>query len=378
MTETSKFARTEDLTLHAHWTLNSFIVTFDANGGSVGTESLRAYCGEALGELPTPTRDHYTFDGWYTLAAGGEKVTAETTYAEAADITLYARWNIIPYTVSWNAGTNCTITVQRTSSPNAGAGTGNLSSGAAVYYGDVLSVSYSANTGYSLSTKGVTSVTVTGNVTASQIYASATANNYTYKVVYKSSNNTDLGSTTVTKAFGTTNTISAPAKTGYNTPGSQSVKWDSTSAKTITFTYTPIPRSTSQSVASGTWTSWKSSSGRSYGIDYSVKAEYRNRTANSVQVRLVWTNTITANSYFGYGQWFTGKIGGTSTGEIQICTSSTWASQSSSARSQTASSGWITVSVSPTTTSVSLSATFRDQDGTSSSWSGKSITIPTY
>lgn len=94
VTAESKFARTDDLTLYAHWTLNSFVVTFNANGGSVDTNELRGYCGKQLGILPTPTRDYYTFAGWYTDPSSGELVTNESSYEVANDITLYAHWTI--------------------------------------------------------------------------------------------------------------------------------------------------------------------------------------------------------------------------------------------------------------------------------------------
>lgn len=134
VTAESAFARTTDLTVYAHWTLNSFIVTFNANGGTCNTANMRAYCGQALGTLPTPTRTGFTFNGWYTAASGGTKVTASATYSVANNITLYAHWTVLSYTVSWNTGTGYSITVKRTSSPNGGALTGNLSNGATVYY----------------------------------------------------------------------------------------------------------------------------------------------------------------------------------------------------------------------------------------------------
>lgn len=90
------FENTQDIVLYAHWTLNSFIVSFNANGGSVGTTTLRAYCGQALGTLPTPTRDYYTFTGWFTAASGGTQVTAETVYSVANNITVYAHWTQNP------------------------------------------------------------------------------------------------------------------------------------------------------------------------------------------------------------------------------------------------------------------------------------------
>lgn len=96
VTAESVFARTEDLTLIAHWTLNSFVVTFNANGGEVDEDSRRAYCNQVLGTLPTPTRDYYTFDGWFTDISGGEEVTAESVYYTANDFMVYAHWTINP------------------------------------------------------------------------------------------------------------------------------------------------------------------------------------------------------------------------------------------------------------------------------------------
>lgn len=77
-----------------------------------------------------------------------------------------------PYTLSIDAGANTTVTVNRTSSPNQHASTGNLSSGSVIYYGDTLTISYSVSSGYQISTHTVngttftsgTSYTVSGNI----------------------------------------------------------------------------------------------------------------------------------------------------------------------------------------------------------------------
>ena len=164
----------EDLTLYAKWKAHSFNLHFDANGGTVSETSRLVLCDTAFGELPVPTRTGYTFDGWFT--AGGQQVTAASTMATAEDITVTAKWTIIPYQVSWSNGTGYSITVQRTSSPLAGAATGDLSSGATVYHGDVLSISYNRADYYHITSHGVESITVTGNVTSAQIYATAQLN----------------------------------------------------------------------------------------------------------------------------------------------------------------------------------------------------------
>ena len=51
-------------TLHAIWEPNSYTVTFDPEGGSVGTTSKQVTFNSTYGELPTPTREGYTFKGW--------------------------------------------------------------------------------------------------------------------------------------------------------------------------------------------------------------------------------------------------------------------------------------------------------------------------
>jgi hypothetical protein len=87
-------------------------------------------------------------------------------------------------------------------------------------------------------------------VTSSSIYASATPNYYTYTIVCRSTNGTELGNTAATYQYGTTNTIYPPEKARYSSPAAQSVAWDSTSGKTITFIYTPIGAEASQTLFS--------------------------------------------------------------------------------------------------------------------------------
>lgn len=357
--------------------LTSSVVSFDPNGGTVDIQEKRVYYGQTYGELPVPVRTGYTFNGWYTEKTGGTKITAETPVSVAANQTLYAQWTAMAYTVSWNEVSNCTITVSRAASPYANAATGTLTSGDVIYYGDILSVDYTANNGYCLDSHGETSIEVVGDVTETDIHATVSALSYTYNIVYRSSNGTNLGSTTVTNKFGTTHTISAPGKSGYNTPGSQTVTWDSTSAKTITFTYTPSTVS-AYTVTSGVWRSW--SSGK-HGVSYDVRVEYGQRTSSSVQMRVVWTNTMfTTASYvqYGYNQYFTAAIGGQSTGRVQIAPASAF-SYTYNGVSSTGTSGWITVPVSATSTSTSISLNWEDDNSSnpSGSWSG-TVAVPTY
>lgn len=96
VTAETVLARTDDLNLYAHWTLNSFVITLNANEGTIENTEVRGYCSQALGELPTPSRDYYTFDGWFTEVTDGEPVTADSIYYTANDFTAYAHWTLKP------------------------------------------------------------------------------------------------------------------------------------------------------------------------------------------------------------------------------------------------------------------------------------------
>lgn len=126
------------------------IVTFNPNGGSVGTTTMNVETGHAIGgnldgtnlawdiTNNIPTRDGYRFDGWYTEANGGTQVTTGSQWGFAQgvadyqnnfkgitkgnfwhvlndgsgwgdlswvypwDITLYAHWTDIRYYIAFN------------------------------------------------------------------------------------------------------------------------------------------------------------------------------------------------------------------------------------------------------------------------------------
>jgi uncharacterized repeat protein (TIGR02543 family) len=119
---------TADLALYAHWTIISYTVSFNVNGGNalgVGQETRAVNYGAAIGTLPAPTRAGHVFSGWYTLASGGVQYTDGTIVT--ADITLYARWTIISYTVTFNVnGGNALGMGQETRAVNYGAAIGTL------------------------------------------------------------------------------------------------------------------------------------------------------------------------------------------------------------------------------------------------------------
>ncbi len=91
---------TTNTTLYAKWTINSYTVSFDAQGGSPVLDIPANY--NTLVTAPTaPTKTGYTLTGWYKESAftnawnfAADVVTTNTT--------LYAKWNINSYTVSFD------------------------------------------------------------------------------------------------------------------------------------------------------------------------------------------------------------------------------------------------------------------------------------
>ena len=87
----------DTVNLYAIWKPKSYTLYFNPNGGSVSVTSIGRNYDQQFGDLPTPNKTGYVFDGWYTSASGGTKVTAETICKGAA--TFYAHWTPIKYTV---------------------------------------------------------------------------------------------------------------------------------------------------------------------------------------------------------------------------------------------------------------------------------------
>ena len=67
-------------------------VTFNGNGGTVNGKSTISVAKDSITTLPTASRDNYTFDGWYTAASGGNKLSLGDIAALEVNTTVYAHW----------------------------------------------------------------------------------------------------------------------------------------------------------------------------------------------------------------------------------------------------------------------------------------------
>lgn len=102
------------VTLYARWDENEYNVIFNANGGTTPTASKSVEYSKTYGNLPTPTRSGYTFNGWYTSASGGTKITADSKVMITSDQTLYAQWKAIPATTTIKTTTTSKTTTTTT------------------------------------------------------------------------------------------------------------------------------------------------------------------------------------------------------------------------------------------------------------------------
>jgi uncharacterized repeat protein (TIGR02543 family) len=92
----------QDFTVYAHWERIGFVVTFDSAGGSA-VDPMVVTQGLNVSITAIPTREGYTFDGWYDAAKDGNKIES---IVAMQDVTLYAHWTKVlgKFTVIYKDG----------------------------------------------------------------------------------------------------------------------------------------------------------------------------------------------------------------------------------------------------------------------------------
>lgn len=223
---------TKDITYYAQWSINSYTLTFNPNGGTVTPTSKDLEYNSAYGTLPTPTRASdaqytYTFAGWYTAATGGTQVTAATKMA-AKDTTVYAHWtsNTRSYTVSYQTTYG---TLNRTSQSVAynskGSCTLTMPDNTAEFTYTFVGWYTAANGGGTKVGSELTLETpaITGTVT---YYAYVTRSTKSYTHTFNANGGGTVSPKTITKAYNTAlGTLPTVSRTGYTFVG-----WFDTSA----------------------------------------------------------------------------------------------------------------------------------------------------
>ena len=96
----------KDITLYAGWEAIQYTVTFDPQGGSPTPDSQQVEKGKVATEPTNPTKNGYTFKGWYTEKECKNKYNFSTAVED--NKTLYAGWDANQYNITYvlNGGTN--------------------------------------------------------------------------------------------------------------------------------------------------------------------------------------------------------------------------------------------------------------------------------
>ena len=84
-----------NMTLTAEWKANTYVISYNANGGSGAPGNQTKTYGVNLTLSATkPTRTNYNFLGWSTSANGGVVYASGGTYTANTAVTLYAVWEL--------------------------------------------------------------------------------------------------------------------------------------------------------------------------------------------------------------------------------------------------------------------------------------------
>lgn len=94
-------AESRAVSLFGVWSKRPMTIVLDAQGGNVASNSVIARIEETY-SLPTPTRDGFIFQGWFTALTGGLKISDGDAVVADNITTLYARWKLVEFTIAYN------------------------------------------------------------------------------------------------------------------------------------------------------------------------------------------------------------------------------------------------------------------------------------
>lgn len=189
----------DNVVFKAVWTVVNFDVFLNTNGGELDTESVEVTYGSVYGVLPTPTLEGYVFGGWYLDEGLTKAVNRKTIVETAADHTLYAKWTVGNYSITYYVDGEFYVTE-------------NYDFGAAV-----TPVEPPVKTGYTFS--GWSEIPSTMPADNVKVNGTFTVNDYTVTYLID-----DEEFTTQTYSYGDEITaVTAPEKAGYTFSGWQNI-----------------------------------------------------------------------------------------------------------------------------------------------------------
>ncbi len=91
----------EDLILYSKFEINTYTITYNSNGGTIHEPLTGNYDTQIV--IPTPLKEGHTFMGWFTDVNFTNAFSADRM--PAANTTLYAKWQINTYRISFSTST---------------------------------------------------------------------------------------------------------------------------------------------------------------------------------------------------------------------------------------------------------------------------------
>lgn len=200
---------TNDITVYAKWSVNSYNITYNLDGGTNNVGNTATYTYGVGLTLGAPTKTGYTFEGWYDNDTFTGSAVTEIGTTETGDQTLYAKWSANVYDITYNldGGTN---------------DEGNLDS---YTYGIGLTLNDPVKTNYSFEGwfdndafegTAITEISTTdlGNI---DLYAKWQAD--TYNITYNLDGGTNDEGNLDTYTYGIGLTLNYPTKDGFSFEG---------------------------------------------------------------------------------------------------------------------------------------------------------------
>ena len=151
---------TRDTTLTANWTINTYTITYNLDGGTNGSSAPTSGTYGSTVTISNPTKTGYTFTEWTVSGTNASMEDTNLTIG-AGNITLTANWAINTYTITYNldGGTHGSY------APTSGT------------YGETVTVSNPTKTGYRFTEWTVEGASMSGtNLTIGASNVTLTAN----------------------------------------------------------------------------------------------------------------------------------------------------------------------------------------------------------
>ena len=137
---------TGELIFYAKWTVNTYTVTIDANGGTINSGVITSYTYGVGATLPTDvTREGYTFAGWYASADFSGDAVKAISAEDTGNKTYWAKWTANAYGITVTNDGNGEASADKTTAAE----------------GETVTLTATPNSGYHFERWDV----ITGNVT---------------------------------------------------------------------------------------------------------------------------------------------------------------------------------------------------------------------